>query len=236
MELLNQTAAFFAGLPCDIGWAIDPNLKAQSLGPCEEAQVVANAVPKRQREFRSGRNMARAALARIGHPTEQLLPARNRAPQWPDATCGSISHCDTLSIAVASTDLDGIGVDVEPLHALSEGVARLVLTDSDRAAQPTDQPHWPLMVFCAKEAFYKATSEQLTYVPDFQEISVRAKTNGTFEFFGASRQLVQSLAADAISGHWAALEGYVLALVTRSAQVSKNASSSSICASPSRMT
>jgi len=60
------------------------------LFPAEEA-AIARAVPKRRREFTTGRACARAALAKLGLPPAPIVPGLRGAPQWPAGVTGSRS-------------------------------------------------------------------------------------------------------------------------------------------------
>src|SRR2546430_2701154 len=61
------------------------------LGP--ERAAVGTAVPKRQREFATGRACARQALAQLGLPPAPLERGPRGEPQWPARGGGSITHC-----------------------------------------------------------------------------------------------------------------------------------------------
>lgn len=79
--------------------------------------------------------------------------APDRAPVWPFGLAGSISHSDLACIAAVSTGLAGLGLDLEPLRPLDPAVAALVTGPEDRVVADGDPG---LLVFCAKEAAYKA--------------------------------------------------------------------------------
>lgn len=236
MELLTRYSQFFESLPADTAWAVDPGLRAQRPGPADETALVARAVVKRQREFRSGRNMARKALASLGVQCASLLRDQTGAPVWPAGVCGSISHCDSLSVAVASRSLAGIGIDVEPVQILTDGVRDLVLSDEDQFLD--EDPVWPLRVFCAKEAFYKAWASELGFVPDFHDAAVRRVSHWEYRIDPVSAPLRLAVGTAPLHGRWAEINGYLFALLFRPGvgQASKNASSSSICDSPSNTT
>jgi 4'-phosphopantetheinyl transferase EntD len=132
------------------------------LFPGEDA-AIATADPARQAEFAAGRACARAALARLGVPPGPVLPGRAGEPRWPPGVVGSLTHCPGYrACAVAGTgDVAGIGIDAEPCRALPAGLLAVVATDRERrrladlAAASAGVP-WDLLLFCAKEAAYKA--------------------------------------------------------------------------------
>jgi 4'-phosphopantetheinyl transferase EntD len=126
----------------------------------ELAGLDPSATAKRRDDFTLGRLAARRALGGLGvHPPSIPIGAQ-RQPVWPIGVVGSISHSAGVGVAVAarSEDLRGIGVDVEARdRVLSTQVARRILTQAEQWAldEPADVP-WPLILFCAKEATYKA--------------------------------------------------------------------------------
>ncbi|MEU4472143.1 4'-phosphopantetheinyl transferase superfamily protein [Micromonospora sp. NPDC023888] len=129
----------------------------------EEEQLVARAVATRRREFATGRRCAREALAKLGHPAVPLTAGERGAPRWPDGVVGSITHCAGYRAAVAApaTLLSAVGVDAEPHEALPTGILDAIAGTGERdliaqlrANDPT--VHWDRLLFCAKEAVYKA--------------------------------------------------------------------------------
>jgi enterobactin synthetase component D / holo-[acyl-carrier protein] synthase len=148
-----------AQVSCAESFGSDP---AGELFP-EEETLVARAVDKRRREFAAGRDCARRALSALGVRPAPLLPGYRGAPQWPDGIAGSITHCPGYcAAAVASTsDVLTIGLDAEPSGALPGGVLELVSLPAERArlrdlAAEIPGTHWDRLLFCAKEAVYKA--------------------------------------------------------------------------------
>ena len=129
----------------------------------EEEALVARATEKRRQEFTAGRACARAALAALDLAAIPILRGYRGAPQWPDGIVGSITHCTGyVAAAVARTqDLVTIGLDAEPNAALPGGVLELISRPAERARLRElagSQPGigWDRLLFCAKEAVYKA--------------------------------------------------------------------------------
>ena len=126
-----------------------------------ESDQIANAVDKRRREFAAGRRAARMALVTMGHPSVHLPIGENRAPIWPDGVVGSISHSDTICIAVTapSRQIAAIGVDVEDDRLLSPELEPLICTPTEREWLARHPKHhrrrMGMLVFSAKEAAFK---------------------------------------------------------------------------------
>lgn len=127
-----------------------------------EEAVIAEAVPKRRREFTTVRLCARTALAQLGHPPSPLLPGRRGAPQWPPGVVGSMTHCAGYrAAAVASScHMLSMGIDAEPDEPLPDGLLDAIvrpeetrrlrqLADADGAAS------WGRLLFSCKESVFK---------------------------------------------------------------------------------
>jgi 4'-phosphopantetheinyl transferase EntD len=129
----------------------------------DEAEKVANAVESRRREFATSRDCARRALGRLGLPPRSIPSGPRGEPQWPRGIVGSITHCRGYRGAVVgrSVQITTIGIDAEPNEPLPEGVlAAIGLPQEqnwvDRLLATTPQVRWDRLLFCAKEAVYKA--------------------------------------------------------------------------------
>ncbi len=92
-----------------------------------------------------------------------LIPGERGAPAQPDGITGSMTHCDGYRGAVLArtTDLASIGLDAEPNLPLPNGVERTIALPAERdhvAELASGQPGvcWDRLLFCAKEAVYKA--------------------------------------------------------------------------------
>jgi 4'-phosphopantetheinyl transferase EntD len=129
----------------------------------EEAALVERATDKRRQEFAAGRECAREALAGLDVGKAPILRGYRGAPRWPAGIVGSITHCDGYCAAAVarSKDLTAIGLDAEPNAALPGGDQEMVTQPAERArlrdlaaAQP--EISWDCLLFCAKEAVYKA--------------------------------------------------------------------------------
>lgn len=129
----------------------------------EEEALIARATQKRRQEFAAGRECAREALAALGVGKMPILRGYRGAPQWPEGIAGSITHCPGYcATAVARTsDLAAIGLDAEPNATLPGGVLEMVTQPAERArlrdlAAAQSEIAWDCLLFCAKEAVYKA--------------------------------------------------------------------------------
>ncbi|MFI1917166.1 4'-phosphopantetheinyl transferase Npt [Nocardia sp. NPDC020380] len=129
--------------------------------PAEE-HLISRAVEKRRRDFIGARYCARQALAQLGEPEVPIGKAEDGGPVWPRGIVGSLTHCDGYKGAVLAHKLRfrSIGIDAEPHAQLPDGVLESVSLPSERdwlsAALPGTGLHLDRLLFCAKEATYKA--------------------------------------------------------------------------------
>jgi len=181
-----------------------------------EAAAVAGAVEKRRQEFATVRLCARDALAVLGVPAVPLPPGPGGAPTWPPGVVGSLTHCAGYRAAAVAraTDLAGLGIDAEPDEPLPAGVLDLVSDPGERAALPTGGPCWDRLLFCAKEALYKAWFPLTGRWLGFEEARVTLGSDGTFTAHvlvaGAE---INGQVRTAFDGRWLAVPGLLIASV-----------------------
>jgi 4'-phosphopantetheinyl transferase EntD len=184
-----------------------------------EAAAIAHAASGRRREFATVRHCARQALRRIGMPPVPILPDADGVPRWPAGVVGSMTHCAGYRAAVVARPdrVRGIGIDAEPHAALPGPAPDLVLRDEERPllrtmAEADPNLHWDRILFCAKEAAYKAWFPSTRRWLNFADISVTLRPEGTFR----ARILVADprmprAGRDGLEGRWAVDHGVVVA-------------------------
>ncbi len=188
----------------------------------EEEALLARAVDKRRREFTTARLCARRALAALGVAPVPILPDDKGAPAWPAGVVGTITHTAAYRAAAVAkaADLASVGVDAEPHDALPAGVERAIarptevvhLADLARAAPG---PHWDRLLFCAKEATYKAWFPLARRWLGFEDAEVTLDPAGTF----TSRLLVPGPVVSGepltgFRGRWLVADGLIVTAIT----------------------
>jgi 4'-phosphopantetheinyl transferase EntD len=126
----------------------------------EEEPLIARSVAKRRNEFITVRYCARLALGELGFPPVPILKGDKGEPCWPAGVVGSLTHCAGYRGAVVGRGgaVRSVGVDAEPHDVLPDGVLDAISLPEERremAALPAGV-HWDRIIFCAKEATYKA--------------------------------------------------------------------------------
>ncbi|MFI9642504.1 4'-phosphopantetheinyl transferase [Micromonospora sp. NPDC051925] len=184
----------------------------------EEQALLLRAGPKRRREFTTVRACARQALAQLGVAPAPILPGPGRAPAWPAGVVGSMTHCAGYrAAAVASRNLLlSLGIDAEPALPLPRGVLGMVASAAETAhlaALAEDDPAvpWDRLLFCAKEAVYKAWFPVTGRWLGFADADVRIRPDGTLT---AGLVTPTPTMPARLDGCWLASYGLLLATVT----------------------
>ena len=207
------TAALRAAMPAGaaLGQA-DPTAPATGLWP-EEVAAMTRAVPARQREFAAGRRAARAAMSSLDLPPAPVLHGPNRAPVWPEGLTGTISHGADLCFAVIARKraLAAVGLDLEPATPLPDDLMETVCTAQERAQHTA--PLAARLIFCAKEATYKAQYAQSGALLEFHDLAVRLTADATGFTATLTRPCPPFPQGTAFSGHLVIADGIIAALV-----------------------
>jgi 4'-phosphopantetheinyl transferase EntD len=145
----------------------------------EEEALAARAVPRRRRELTTGRHCARRALAQLGMAPGPILSGPRREPLWPDGVVGSITHCTGYRAAAVAwaAQVPTVGIDAEPHEPLPDGVLDTVSLPEERAqlrqlAKSSPRVCWDRLLFCSKEAVYKAWYPHAQAMLDFHEATI----------------------------------------------------------------
>lgn len=148
-----------------------------------EAPLVAKAVDKRKREFTSARHCARVAMGKLGVDPAPIMRGKSGAPQWPKGVVGSLTHCDGYRGAVLgyAMQVRSVGIDAEPHDALPDGVLDAVSLEQERTwlATSGNDLHWDRLLFCAKEATYKAWEPLTGRWLGFEDAHITFERTGT---------------------------------------------------------
>lgn len=180
----------------------------------EELDCVRNAAESRRAQFGTGRLCARQALARLGLPDAPLTVAPGGSPRWPDGVVGSITHTSSYCAVVVkpSPPWRSVGLDAEELRRLEPGVVELITTDDERrwlaSLPPSAHDDYALLLFSAKEAYFKLQYPLTGRFLDFPEVQIDANLlAGSFQAI-ARVEMPSSLAS--VSGRFAMADGRVL--------------------------
>ena len=189
----------------------------------EEEPLIARSVAKRRNEFVTVRHCARQALGDLGLPPVPILKGEKGEPCWPDGVVGSLTHCEGFRGAVVgrTAEVRSVGIDAEPHAVLPKGVLDAISLPAERSALSglPGGAHWDRVLFCAKEATYKAwfplTHRWLGFEDAHITFSVDGSGSaGSFE----SKILVDPRAESgppltALSGRWSVGDGLVLTAI-----------------------
>ncbi|MEU9118469.1 4'-phosphopantetheinyl transferase superfamily protein [Streptomyces sp. NPDC048506] len=187
----------------------------------EERAALGEAGAARRREYTTVRHCARRAIGALGLPPVPILPGVRGAPRWPDGVVGSMTHCAGYRAAVVARDsaVRTLGIDAEPHEPLPDGVLGFVGLPEERArvarlSRLEPRVCWDRLLFCTKEAVYKAWFPVTGSWLGFDGARVSLRSDGTFH----ARVLVappaeHPTAPRDFTGRWLAREGLVVACV-----------------------
>ncbi|WP_205877433.1 4'-phosphopantetheinyl transferase PptT [Mycobacterium camsae] len=185
----------------------------------EEEPLIARSVAKRRNEFITVRHCARVALGEIGVSPVPILKGDKGEPCWPDGVVGSLTHCTGYRGAVVGRDgrVRSVGIDAEPHDVLPNGVLDAISLPAERAEIPAVLPsglHWDRILFCAKEATYKAWFPLTKRWLGFEDAHITFTADGRF----VSRILIDPSALSgppltSLTGRWSVERGLVLTAI-----------------------
>ncbi|MCJ0976439.1 4'-phosphopantetheinyl transferase superfamily protein [Rhodococcus sp. ARC_M12] len=170
-----------------------------------EAPLVANAVDKRKREFTSARHCARVAMEKLGVEPAPIMRGKSGAPQWPKGVVGSLTHCDGYRGAVLaySMQVRSVGIDAEPHGPLPDGVLEAVSLAAERDWLETagrEDVHWDRVLFCAKEATYKAWEPLTGRWLGFEDAHITFERTGSGDDISGTFHSELLVPGDTVSG------------------------------------
>ncbi|MDR7329556.1 4'-phosphopantetheinyl transferase family protein [Corynebacterium guangdongense] len=182
-----------------------------------ERTMVSHAVPNRQAEFGDARWCAHQALKELGAATHiaeaPIYRGERGMPLWPTGYCGSLTHTDGYRAALVAPEgaIRSVGVDVEPAEELPEGILGAIARPGEMAQMTSLEaagvPYPDRLLFCAKEATYKAWFPLTKRWLGFEQAEIDIRPDGTF----ISYLLVRPTPVPFINGRWAATDGYLVA-------------------------
>ncbi|MFI1237046.1 4'-phosphopantetheinyl transferase Npt [Nocardia salmonicida] len=195
--------------------------------PAEE-HLIAKSVEKRRRDFIGARHCARLALEQLGEQPVAIGKGERGMPLFPRGIVGSLTHCDGYRAAATAHSLRfrSVGIDAEPHDTLPDGVLGSVSLPAERewlSDTEGEGLHLDRLLFCAKEATYKAwfplTLRWLGFEDAHITFEIDSRTDdagsGTFH----TKLLVPGLTNDGgaalteFDGNWLIADGLILTAI-----------------------
>ncbi|PFG28526.1 4'-phosphopantetheinyl transferase family protein [Corynebacterium renale] len=182
-----------------------------------ERTLVAHSVDARKAEFGDARWCAHQALAELGYSEETpILRGTRGMPLWPDGFAGSMTHTNGLraAVVVPTSHIRSIGLDAEPDQELPEEIIDIVARPGEqRQFEQLRQhgiAHPDRLLFCSKEALYKAWFPITERWLDFHQAEIDIRADGTLVAY----LLVRPTPVPLVVGRWASVEGYLIVTAT----------------------
>lgn len=189
----------------------------------DEEPLVAKSVAKRRNEFVTVRYCARQALGELGVEPVPILKGEKGEPCWPGGIVGSLTHCEGYRGAVVArqAEVRSVGIDAEPHGVLPDGVLDAISLPAERAElqQLPSGLHWDRILFCAKEATYKAWYPVTHRWLGFEDAHIVFDVDDTGTAGGfVSRVLIDPAAEhgpplETLAGRWSVRDGLALTAI-----------------------
>jgi len=156
----------------------------------EEAGSFSNCAEVVRRQGGAARIAARKLLNAAGHGNWPLLRRVGMGPLWPPGVVGSISHSENHAVAVlaSSASFAGLGVDIEPAVPLPVEIWNFVALPHEREFLDCDSIQ-SRVLFCAKEAAYKAVHPIDGRFLEMHDIAVDPSLNFAITNYGRKVEL-----------------------------------------------
>jgi 4'-phosphopantetheinyl transferase EntD len=185
-------------------------LGREALVPDERA-FAAGLAAIRRRTWIAGRVALRQALARSGVEVPAVLADERGAPKLPAGVGGSISHTETLAVALVGPGPGCVGIDVELDVGRELDIASKVLTQEEQAAiaglDAAERGREVVLRFSAKEAVYKALDPFVRRYVGFKEVAVTPLPEGKA---AVEIRLARGEGPFVIEVRWMRWDGFVL--------------------------
>lgn len=126
-----------------------------------------------KRQSASARLAARELLKNYGYERWSLPRRSGFAPLWPRDIVGSLAHCNEYAAASIknAASYKSIGIDIEPSLPLPTDIRDIIIREPEKS-QLIKGVLAGRVIFCAKEAAFKAAYSADGIPMDFYEIEV----------------------------------------------------------------
>lgn len=140
----------------------------------EERQSIQTNNLNRLKASGAVRYIARGLLEKWSRNEFRILRAPTGEPIWPEGIVGSFAHDDEVVVAALgnSEEFQGLGIDVEPALPLPQDIQSLVRIPADKTGERQTSGLCDRILFCAKEAVYKAVYPLDRMILNYDDISV----------------------------------------------------------------
>jgi 4'-phosphopantetheinyl transferase EntD len=208
----------FVELPSSVhlAWAPITDQTHDLLG--DEVHYAMTMVARRRHAFAAGRRAAREALAMLGRPSVAISRTEDRAPVWPPAVIGAITHTDRWAGAVVADagSALGLGLDLEEIARIGDDVAERICTANEwsvlRVLPPAARQQRAAVIFAAKECVHKAWSPRGRSMLPFDAVEIAPDPSGRFTVRPLDARL-RTLPEPCWRGLWATHDGMAAAFL-----------------------
>ncbi|MEM7081061.1 MAG: 4'-phosphopantetheinyl transferase superfamily protein [Pseudomonadota bacterium] len=177
----------------------------------EEVALGASMGKSRAREFATGRMCVHMAQECLDLPISPIL-REHRAPVFPSAYRGAITHSTHIAAAVLSRVHRGVGLDLEIVGRVKPNLYASLFTPQEQQAWTRTSLPESLaasLAFSAKEAGYKATHTIVGEFIAFADAEIDIEADGRFSIRYIGTHSPNSV-ANTGRGYWSVCDDHVL--------------------------
>lgn len=227
-SIISPDVIFRINLPH--GWCVGvrvPTLGEHAVLPNltdEERAFLETLSLARRPTWLAGRIAMHKALQDLQLDAGSILASKRGAPELPEGASGSISHKETLAVALVARKEGGLslGVDIEPIPSIPPSptdqgwdnrpdISSRIMTHEElsslTAIPDGSRRHEVVLHFSIKEAIYKAINPLIGRYVSFQEATVLPHPDGSVDVTLALTKQEGPFHAEA---RWSEIEGHIL--------------------------
>ena len=223
MHLKNASPCKMAGwlgkrLPSRVAVILDSIDALQGYLYPEEDALLGKAIPKRAREFRSGRTAARKCMLELGLNPAPILVGEKRDPVWPEGCVGTISHNGNYCLAIVSQSNStlSLGADIEQLSRVKAHLWPRIFTAVEKdfllSLDSREADRAATAMFSAKEAFFKLQHPLTGLWLEFLDAEVTLRKENSFEIT-VRRPLKKPMMEQTYTGTYKEWQGCCIAVM-----------------------
>jgi 4'-phosphopantetheinyl transferase EntD len=153
-----------------------------------------------RRRSGAARSAARQLMAIAGCERWSLPRQKDGGPIWPFGFVGSLSHCDYYAAAALAprSIFAGVGIDIEPTIPLPGDILDTIATPFELAEFDRTSVEGRIL-FCAKEAAYKAVYPLDKRFLDWHEVNIDFRSRTALTSYGRRVEIAIQIKAAIIA-------------------------------------
>ena len=174
---------------------------------------------KRKAEYAATRIVIMDALKKkFDMEVQGLLNRKDRSPIWPEGIRGSYSHCKEKIVLILTKENIHLGIDIEDIGRGENLIDKNKRTISESELQylkslGLDERVIQILIFSAKESFYKAAFPIVQEYISFDEVELTSLDGDKFVFERRSEKLKDIFENHQVEGRFEITDQHVITIL-----------------------